>query len=138
MALALAPPDRTVLVRNKSDLPPVPPDPALANFPRQVTVAARHGHDLAALQAVVVAYFGGTSGGEPGDGVVLSERRHREALAGAVAAVGRLLAAQAAAEPLECLACELREALAALGQITGETTPEAILEQIFSRFCIGK
>jgi tRNA modification GTPase len=36
------------------------------------------------------------------------------------------------------LSLELREALAALGQITGETTPDAILEQIFSRFCIGK
>jgi tetratricopeptide (TPR) repeat protein len=35
-------------------------------------------------------------------------------------------------------ALELREALAALGQITGETTPDTILEQIFSRFCIGK
>jgi len=55
-----------------------------------------------------------------------------------MAALDRFLAAQAVADPLECLAFELREALAALGQITGETTPDAILEQIFSRFCIGK
>ena len=138
MALALAPPARTVLVRNKRDLPPAPSDPALSGFPRQVAVAARHGSGLAELQAAVVAYLAGTGTPELGEGVILTERRHREALAGAAAAVSRFLAAQTAAEPFECLACELREALAALGQITGETTPGAILEQIFSRFCIGK
>ncbi len=38
----------------------------------------------------------------------------------------------------EFLALDLREALAALGEITGETTPEDILDTIFSTFCIGK
>ena len=90
------------------------------------------------LQAAVVAHFCGNDEREAGEGVVLSERRHRDALGGALAALERFLAAASAGEPLECLALEVREALAALGQITGETTPAAILEQIFSRFCIGK
>ena len=38
----------------------------------------------------------------------------------------------------EFLSMDLREALAALGEITGETTPEALLDIIFSSFCIGK
>ncbi len=93
---------------------------------------------MAALEQAVVAHFCDHSGVELGEDVVLTERRHREALGGALAAVGRFLAAQAAREPLECLALELREALASLGQITGETTPDEILDQIFARFCIGK
>ncbi len=38
----------------------------------------------------------------------------------------------------EFLALELDEALAALGEITGETTPDEVLEHIFGAFCIGK
>lgn len=38
----------------------------------------------------------------------------------------------------ELLAFELDEALRALGEITGETTPDDVLDRIFSAFCIGK
>jgi len=138
MALALAPPERTVLVCNKSDLPRACPSAELDGFPLQVAVSARRGTGLEALQAAVVEHFRGSGDSEAAEGVVLTERRHREALAEAMAALDRFLNALAAGDPLECLAFELREALAALGRITGETTLDAILEQIFSRFCIGK
>jgi tRNA modification GTPase len=138
MAMALAPAERTILVRNKSDLPSGLDAEEFAAFPCQVAVSARSGRGLDALQAAVVAHFCDAGGREAADGVILTERRHRDALGAALAALERFLAAHAAADPLECLAFELREALAALGQITGETTPDAILEQIFSRFCIGK
>jgi tRNA modification GTPase len=138
MAMALAPVERTILVRNKSDLPPVCTAGELGAFPRQVSVSTHTGSGLALLQAAVVTHFCSTGDSEAVDGVILTERRHRDALGAAHAALDRFLAAQAAADPLECLAFELREVLTALGQITGETTPDAILEQIFSRFCIGK
>ena len=38
----------------------------------------------------------------------------------------------------EFLSVELREALDAIGEITGATTPEDILNKIFTNFCIGK
>ena len=38
----------------------------------------------------------------------------------------------------EFLAVDLREALQAVGEITGETTPEDVLDRIFASFCIGK
>jgi len=40
--------------------------------------------------------------------------------------------------PPELAALEVREALEALGEITGRTTPEDVLNRIFSNFCVGK
>ena len=45
------------------------------------------------------------------------------------------------AETIDCadvLAFELREALTALGSVTGEVTTDDLLGEIFSKFCIGK
>jgi tRNA modification GTPase len=38
----------------------------------------------------------------------------------------------------EFLSIDLREALDALGEIIGQTTPEDVLDRIFAEFCIGK
>jgi tRNA modification GTPase len=40
--------------------------------------------------------------------------------------------------PLEIVAQDMNEALAALGEISGESTTEEVLDRIFSRFCLGK
>ena len=68
----------------------------------------------------------------------VADRRHREALLSCDAALERFRVAAVSDPSPEFLALDLREALQALGEITGETTPDAVLEQIFSRFCVGK
>lgn len=40
--------------------------------------------------------------------------------------------------PLDIIALDLQGGLQALGEIIGETTQEAVIDQIFSRFCVGK
>jgi tRNA modification GTPase len=40
--------------------------------------------------------------------------------------------------PLDQAVAEMRWAVSSLGEITGETAGEEILERIFSRFCVGK
>jgi tRNA modification GTPase len=74
---------------------------------------------------------------QPGEHLV-SSPRHREAL---LRAAGHLRDAQVGAErgaPPDLLAVDLTAALAALGEITGETVGDDLLDAIFSRFCIGK
>ncbi len=68
----------------------------------------------------------------------VSNPRHVEALERARAALGRAGAAARDGLPGELVALELREALAAIGEVTGREVGEDLLDRIFSRFCIGK
>ena len=76
-------------------------------------------------------------GRENGENYLLEERHYRaakEALKGVVAA-------KEAAEgglPAELYAEEIRRAWSALGEISGETASEAIVTEIFEKFCVGK
>ncbi len=64
--------------------------------------------------------------------------RHRAALRRAGDALGRAGEAFGTNLGSEFAAADLRDALAALGDIVGHTTPDDVLDAIFSRFCIGK
>ena len=138
MAMALCSAPRTLTVVNKADLASAFPMSELLHFGQPIAISARSGDGLSALQAAIVDRLGGSSGGDVGEDVVIMERRHREALIQALAAMTLAAVAIDSGAPLECLALEIREGLSALGLITGETTPDEILDQIFGRFCIGK
>ena len=64
--------------------------------------------------------------------------RHKTALEEADAALVRFQGGCGRNLSSEFLALELREALGAVGEVVGRTTPEDVLNLIFSRFCIGK
>ena len=72
------------------------------------------------------------------DTLVTINQRHREALLRAQSALDQFSADVEDGEPPEILAADLRNAVAALGEISGESVTEEILDSIFSRFCIGK
>ena len=69
---------------------------------------------------------------------VVMNQRHRRHLRTAREAVGRARDALDRGVSGDLLTLDLREALDEIGQITGAVTNEDVLDQIFSRFCIGK
>ncbi len=72
------------------------------------------------------------------DSIFITNQRHQQAAISTTISLRRFLDALDQSFSLEFLAVDIREALNSLGQITGETTNDDILESIFSRFCIGK
>jgi tRNA modification GTPase len=69
---------------------------------------------------------------------VLARERHLEALREADAAMARAIEALAGGRGAEIAAEDLRVAQSALSRITGEFGADALLGEIFARFCIGK
>jgi len=72
-----------------------------------------------------------------GDAVV-SSARHYEALQHAAVALERVRTGLESGLPADLLSQDLRDALHHIGTITGAITTDEILEEIFSKFCIGK
>jgi tRNA modification GTPase len=93
---------------------------------------------LDSLCTVIAERLGRDSLSTAGEGLVVTEKRHKDALLRAITSLNAYFEGVHLSAPYECLAMDLREGLNSLGLITGETTPDEILDQIFSRFCIGK
>ena len=70
--------------------------------------------------------------------VVVSSQRHYEALRESAESLQAALNALRNGLPTDLLSEDIRQVLYHLGTITGEITSEDVLQNIFSRFCIGK
>lgn len=129
-----------VLVLNKSDRA-VLLDPAavIAGHPgiqTVVEVSAETGAGIAELAAAVAQTL---LAGSPLTGTALvTNPRHRDALGRAMHEVRDGLEGLERGLPIDLVAVHLTVAVQALGEITGETVGEDLLNEIFSRFCIGK
>ena len=129
-------PDRVdVIAVNKCDLA----EPHLERFREHVSVAvsAQTKVGLEALAQAVVRVATGTTPGEH-EAPLVTRARHEDALRRALASLQEAQNTLVAALPAELIAVDLHAALATLGEITGATTREEIIQGIFARFCIGK
>jgi len=135
--LALLDERPALLVLNKADLPPALDAASLPAGPRRVAVSATAGEGLPLLEQALVEMI---LGGEivASDALLVSNPRHKAALTVAAEGVAAAARDYAAGVPADFISIAVAEALLALGEITGETAGEELLDRIFREFCIGK
>lgn len=136
--LANASKTRYLIALNKSDLKSFREEnaPASNNGTRVISVSAKSGEGLNELSASILEPFLNVE--TQGSDFLITNARHFDLLRRATVSLqaSRTLIEQRSSE--EVTLTGLYEALGFLGQITGETTPDDVLTQIFSTFCIGK
>lgn len=122
-----------LLLLNKCDLPT---HPDWAEEQHAVRLCCRTGEGREALEARLEAMF--LSGLIASDSAVTVNTRHRYALQEADKALELAENSLRVGESPEFTDVPLREALDALGSITGRIDTEDILDRVFSTFCLGK
>lgn len=130
--------ERVLLVYNKTDLAtgPVPAEHAGC---AAVSVSAKLGQGLEGLVARAREHVLARQGaGEPQAGDLVPNLRQSRALREALSELEALHGEIALSIPYDILGVRLEAACAILTDITGETTPDDILNMIFDSFCIGK
>ncbi|QAT89231.1 tRNA modification GTPase TrmE [Corallococcus coralloides] len=107
---------------------------AVLPSPAPPRVSGLTGEGVEALRTTVLTRLWG--GGTP-SAVALVSERHADALRRTAEALGRAEAASRVST-LEVLSGEVGLALEALGEVSGTSVSEALLDTLFQRFCIGK
>lgn len=104
-----------------------------------VTTSALNGKGLSELKEKVLASVGAASSrAETEDAPVVSNLRHIESIESAQSHLKNALTALAARKSEEEISVEIKAALDRLGELTGESAAEDVLNSIFRQFCIGK
>lgn len=129
-----------VIIVNKSDLEI---DTTLQQLQERfgidkvMPLSARTNEGIDRFAAWLKNYVYGSEG-TLSDGVYVQNARHEELLRQALQS---LQDAQRAAQerlPYDCIVIDIRNAIDLLGEITGDTVQDEIINEIFARFCIGK
>ena len=102
-----------------------------------VAVSAQSGWGLEALETELVRPYL-TPDSETVESVIVTGARHAAALESARQALGHASRTTRDGLPGDFIAIDVRGALDALGEITGETVTEEIVHRIFQDFCVGK
>jgi tRNA modification GTPase len=129
-----------IVAINKSDLVKSGTEAAhaaessLRGFP-SLSTSALTGQGIGALRDRILSLATGGAAAEPG---MLTNLRQHQAVTTALAALTDAAKANAGGIPHEMILLDLYRALWALDSLTGQTTPDDILNLIFSAFCIGK
>lgn len=135
MILLQLPPTKTIVIWNKIDLPN--PQIKPLDFPHSVKISAKQGMGLEDLHKAIdqVIWQDGAPSKEE---VLITNIRHKEALAASIESCQRVITGLKSAIFPEFLSMDMRQTLNDLGKIIGTNVSEDILSSIFSTFCIGK
>ena len=72
------------------------------------------------------------------ESTLVTNARHAELLEKSLASINDAIRMTEAGEALDFIEVDVNEAYALLGEIIGETVTDDVLDEVFSRFCLGK
>ncbi|NMB46906.1 MAG: tRNA uridine-5-carboxymethylaminomethyl(34) synthesis GTPase MnmE [Firmicutes bacterium] len=103
-----------------------------------VRISARTGEGLEQLEKTIVSQVVGGGMDLTGDSLVVTRARHKQALKEAAASLDAARDTLKQGLPMDLVSVDVRGAAESLGEVTGDTVRDEVIERIFADFCIGK
>ncbi|TJX13677.1 tRNA uridine-5-carboxymethylaminomethyl(34) synthesis GTPase MnmE [Tissierella creatinini] len=131
---------KTIILLNKTDLPNVYDEAYFKNYVKDmeiITSSITQGIGIEELERSIRNMFYSGSLEIKSD-IVINNLRHKNQLEKALKNIESVIEDLEGQVPLDCLEVDLKNCWENLGEISGETVGEDILDRIFSEFCIGK
>ncbi len=122
---------------NKNDLPQrLDMEIIRANFPRVVLISAKSPDGAEQLKEEIVQLF--RLGGFDSSSAVLANERQRAGVAAACGGIREAIDALAAGVSFDAVCVCIENAIDHLLALTGKRASQEVVDQVFSRFCVGK
>lgn len=129
---------QALIVLNKEDLQPAFEMEELQSYGLPLlSISASTGAGMGELKDAMLS-LALKQGLTAAQSALLANTRHIELVRQSREALQRALDTIEAGMPVDCAIVDIREAWELLGSITGDTVHDDIIEEIFSRFCLGK
>lgn len=131
---------KAMVILNKYDLPQEADEEEIRNLTGNVpivSISARYGSGMDELEEAL-RRFTEHQDRDAGRELFLTNLRHVDLVKKALEAVHRAQESLRNSMPADCITVDLVEAWNRMGEITGETVDNELINQIFERFCVGK
>jgi len=126
------------VVATKSDLPVSVDLSGVVSSNECIFVSTRTGDGIELLAKNIYNFFVNLPDDPSGNIIAISSVRHYNILFRSIKSLQDFIDNRKSGSFPEFLSLDLRASLSALGEVTGETSTDEILDVIFSSFCVGK
>ena len=130
---------KTIIVLNKIDLEKKVDEDSeyLKDFENIVKISAKNREGIELLYQTITKCFN-LNKVELENSLIVTNQRHKVQIEKAILNLNKAIDSLKLNMPVDIIAIGIKGALEDLGEITGEVASEEIINEIFSRFCLGK
>lgn len=128
---------RAIILLNKVDMGNKINGSLLPSEIKKIRISVKEGIGMDELEEAIIGLI--IKGGiNTGNEVLVTNIRHKSLIDKAISDINEACGSYECSMPLDCITIDIKNAAESLGQITGESVSEDVMQSIFSKFCIGK
>jgi len=130
--------EKVVGILNKIDMEQKIDLSKLDKVGKWIEISAKENIGITNMEEEIYSYIIAGNIEDSSETLVITNIRHRSALVKTKEAIENIFETINMGLPMDLIAVDLKEALDALSEVTGEISSEDVLDHIFSNFCVGK